>query len=356
MPEAMQPSPLADSDITSLKEFFIKIAIEFLLYGIYSALVMIVLYKLWTNKAKLAAYRILIAAAISMFVASTAQISMDLAFILIQLPAAGFDPPNVERPLIYMSIFIDSMTRLNYLIGDSIVVWRAWILWTNHSKVHMLLCICLFGTFVGVTVDLAFVILFDSSQFSDSPRFSSLLTRSLILLLPLFWTNLISTLLIAYKVWEYKVEIKKNLGLSKNGRTKVERVLILLTESGSIYCFLWLSILVLSSKTSYHESFSFALMGVIISELVAEKANLESTVTGPSFSQSIQFASRPQMSTETHSDVLPGSTTSQIASVRPDPNRDDVSDSVTVLLVSETLIASEGCPVYWRRQAYFDYP
>ncbi|KAJ7592373.1 hypothetical protein C8J56DRAFT_780895, partial [Mycena floridula] len=131
--------------------------------------------------------------------------------------------------------------RGEYLIGDFIVVWRAWILWTNHSRAHMLLCICLFGTFVGVTVDLALVILYDLSQFSDSPRFGSVCLRSLIQILPLFLTNFISTVLIAYKVWyvEYQVEIKQNLGLSKNRRAQVERVLILLTESGSIYCLIW---------------------------------------------------------------------------------------------------------------------
>ncbi|KAJ7592314.1 hypothetical protein C8J56DRAFT_741969, partial [Mycena floridula] len=178
----------------------------------------------------------LIAAVTSMFVASTTEVYTNLAFYLIELPTLGFDPPNVERPLISMHIFDDATIRLNYLIGDSIVVWRAWILWTNHSKAHKLLCICLIGTFIGVIVNLTFDIL---SRFSNNPRFSSLITRALVQILPLFLTNFISTCLIAYKVWEYKVEIKKNLGLSQNRKTKVERVLVLLTESGTIYCLLW---------------------------------------------------------------------------------------------------------------------
>ncbi|KAJ7592253.1 hypothetical protein C8J56DRAFT_1046619 [Mycena floridula] len=118
MSEAMQPGPLAESDIFSLKEILIDIAVELLLHGIYSVLVLIVLYKLWTNKARLAARRILIAAAIGMFVASTMQVSLDLAIYLIQLPTLGFDPPNVERSLIHMDIFGVAMARLNYLIGS----------------------------------------------------------------------------------------------------------------------------------------------------------------------------------------------------------------------------------------------
>ncbi|KAJ7578234.1 hypothetical protein C8J56DRAFT_1060356 [Mycena floridula] len=316
MSEAMQPGLLAESDIFSLKESLIQTAVGFILYGIYSALVIIVLYKLWTNKAQLAADHILITAVIIMFIASTTQIFISLAFYLIQLPTLGFDPPNNERLLIIMSILTATMTRLNYFIGDSTVVWRAWKLWTNHPRVHTLLCICLIGTFAGVTVDFAFAILFELSQFSDSPRFSPL--RSLILTIPLFLTNIISTLVIAYQVWEYKVEIKRNLGRSRNKRTKAERVLILLMESGSIYCLLWLSMLVFGLKSSDNKSLSHALVGGILPQLAIypiiiillitlQKANLESTVYGPSF-----FA--------------PDFTISHIDSVTLDPDTDDRLD------------------------------
>ncbi|KAJ7592210.1 hypothetical protein C8J56DRAFT_1131723 [Mycena floridula] len=318
----MQTGPLSDSDILGLKESLLEIGIEFLVYGIYSALAMIVLCNLWTNKALSTARRILIAAAISMFVANMAQISIDLASSLIQLPTVGFDPPNVERPLIYMKILGNTMIRLNFLIGDSIVVWRAWVIWTHHSKVHALLLFCLVGSF-------------------DTPKFPPTGSRILILILPLFLTNFVSTLSMGYKVWEYKVEIKQNLGLPQNKRTKVERVLILLTESGSIYCLLWLSMPVFGLESSNDQSLSYGFIAIILPQLVAiypfiiillvalEKTNLESTVTGPSFSQSIQFSSRPQVPTVTHSDVPPDSTTSHLASVRPDPNRDGVSDSGT---------------------------
>ncbi|KAJ7592244.1 hypothetical protein C8J56DRAFT_1046613 [Mycena floridula] len=335
MSEAMQPGPLADSYIFALQEFLMITAVQFVLHGIYSALAIIVLYKLLTNKARLAARHILIAAAISMFVASTIQTFISLAFYLIELPIFGFDPPNVERSLINMDILSNTMARLNYLIGDSIVVWRAWVLWTNHPRVHMLLCICLICTFVGTTVDFSFTILFHLSQFSDTPRFPPTGLRTLILILPLFLTNFTSTVLIAYKVWEYKVEIKQNLGLSHNKRTKVERVLILLTESGSIYCLLWLSMLVFALKSSAVESLSYALMAailppltiypiIIILLLALEKDNLESTVNGQSFLQSLRFASRPQVPTTTQSDnVAPDPTTSHIDSVMLDPATDD---------------------------------
>ncbi|KAJ7592280.1 hypothetical protein C8J56DRAFT_1046653 [Mycena floridula] len=105
MSETTQPGPLSDSDIFALKEFLIITAVGFLLHGIYSTLVIIVLYKLWPNKAQLAAHHILITAVISMFVTDTTKTFVDLAFNLIQLPILGFDPPNIERSLINMDIF-----------------------------------------------------------------------------------------------------------------------------------------------------------------------------------------------------------------------------------------------------------
>ncbi|KAJ7578235.1 hypothetical protein C8J56DRAFT_898392 [Mycena floridula] len=341
MSEATQLGPLADSDISGLKEDLLIIAVEFVLYGIYSTLVVIVLYKLWTNKAQSTAHHILIAGVISMFVATTIPIFMLPTAYLILLSTLGSDPPNVGRSPIIMDIFSGSMLRLNYLIGDSIVVWRAWVIWTNNSRVHMLLCTCLFGSFVGVTVDWAFGILFDLSELSDSSSFTSNLFP-LMVFLPLLWTNLISTLLIAYKIWEYKVEIKQNFGPSHNTRTKVERVLILLTESGTIYCLIWLTVLVFTLKGSDNQSFFYPLITDIVPSLVAtypiiiillvtlEKANLEQTVNGPSFSQSLQFASRPQVPTATQSDdVAPDSMTSHIDSVMPDSDTDDRLDPTT---------------------------
>ncbi|KAJ7592354.1 hypothetical protein C8J56DRAFT_887055 [Mycena floridula] len=341
MSEPLQSRPLTDSDIFALKEFLLQTAVQFLGHGIYSGLVMIVLYSLWTNKAQLPARRILIVATISMFLASTTQLAIALAYYLIQLLTAGFDPPNVEGTLIYMNIPSDALVRLNYLIGESIVVWRAWVLWTNHSRVHKLLIVCLVGSFVGASADLIFSILYDLSLFSSTPRFPPTGLRTLILTLSLFLTNSVSTLLMGYKVWEYKVEIKRNLGLSQNNRTKVERVLILLTESGSIYCLLWLSMLVFGLESSNNDSLSYEIITIILPQIVLsqaiypiliillvalEKANLETTVTGSSFSQPIKFA-EPQVSTETHGDVPPDSTTIQLASLRSDPNTEDVLDS-----------------------------
>jgi transcription initiation factor IIE alpha subunit len=40
-------------------------------------------------------------------------------------------------------------------------------------------------------------------------------------------------------VRHYRKQIKELLGLPKNKKTNIERILVILTESGTIYCLLW---------------------------------------------------------------------------------------------------------------------
>jgi hypothetical protein len=71
-------------------------------------------------------------------------------------------------------------------------------------------------------------------------------TLSLVLTLPPFITNLVATLLIGLKVWLYRKQVKSHLttGHSKSTTTRAENVLLLLVESGFLYCAVWLLILI----------------------------------------------------------------------------------------------------------------
>ncbi|KAJ7576176.1 hypothetical protein C8J56DRAFT_1062290 [Mycena floridula] len=319
-----QTGPLADPDIILLKEILVTSAAEIMVHGIYMTLVVIALYQLWTRKANLAGRNILITTIITMSSLSTAGLAAGVTSYLAQFPSFGFHSPDVGSLIRSLGLVINIFLRLNYLISDSIVVWRAWILWTNHVWVHGLLSLCLIGSLVGVSVDFAFgtEVLFGKAKVGGG-------ARSLILTLPLFLTNFIVTVLVAYKVWEYRVEIKRNLEIEKK-TTRVEKILILLTESGAIYCMLWIVTLVIDA-TKPSDSLASITVTALLPELTVlyptimillvalEKVNLESTVTAPPFSQSIQFASVHQVTTGTGSDVVPNSTNTNTTSIPLDP-------------------------------------
>ncbi|KAJ7595411.1 hypothetical protein C8J56DRAFT_1115242 [Mycena floridula] len=311
MSDAQQSGPLSGSDIFALKEFLIRIlvAIQFLVHGSYTTLVVIALYKLWTRKARLAARWILISAIFGMFLCATASAAIGLAYELVQLPTLGFNPPDVGTLLINMSTSNNAMVRVIYFISDSVVVWRAWILWTDHMWVHALLVICLLGSFAGATIDFTFGML----AYLGNTHFIATGPQTLILILPLFLTNLISTLLMGYKVWEYRAEIKKNLGIrrDKGPRSRVSLFSLLNQVLFTVYYGYQIISTLLPQLA--------AIYPIIIILLVAiGKTNLESTVTAPTFSQSIRFGSIPHVLTGTDRNLDHPSTNTQITSAQLD--------------------------------------
>jgi hypothetical protein len=158
-----------------------------------------------------------------------------------------------------------------YFMSDAIVVWRAWVLWEGNVRIRVLLSLCLFGSLgnsqftrisptlrgstVGLTIDMTFasLYLFGNNKFTPTGP------RTLVMVLPLMFTNVISTASIGVKAWcvsyscyafllaqifprgfrHYRTQIKELLGMPKNRKTNVERILVILTESGTIYCLIW---------------------------------------------------------------------------------------------------------------------
>ncbi|KAJ7595462.1 hypothetical protein C8J56DRAFT_922369 [Mycena floridula] len=318
--------PLAAYDIDGLKVILINAAVQFLVHGIYTAMTTVALYALCTRRLRLAARRILISATIIMFLCSTASVIESLASTLVQLPELGLDAAeNIPIILTNLAISTDCLIRINYLISDAIVVWRAWVLWSDKWQVHVLLSLCWIGSFVGASIDFAFSTRF----FLGDDRFIPLGPRTLLLTLPLLLTNVVSTSLIAYKAWQYRRQIKSNLNLADNKRTKLEKILMLLTESGIIYCLIWVMNVFLGANELDETTFAYNIITSIVPEITAtypvliillvalEKTNLEATLTTPSFSQDIRFASTSHVASQRNSTGVTYSTI-EISSVRRD--------------------------------------
>ncbi|KAJ7595467.1 hypothetical protein C8J56DRAFT_1042564 [Mycena floridula] len=228
----------------------------------------------------MAARSILIIAMVIMCLLSTTGLISGVAFYVVELGEFGFNPSDTLSIFYGLDISLNLFLRLNYLISDSIVVWRAWILWPNNMQT------------------------FGNSKFTPNGA------RTLIMTLPLFLTNFTVTLLMACKVWRYRSEIKRDLGMGKR-KTQVEKVLVLLTESGAIYCMLWIIDLVTTATHSLNSLAYEVAVGlfpeltviyptIIILLVALDRTSLGSTVI-PTLSESIQFSSRPPNDVSRHS-------------------------------------------------------
>ncbi|KIY68952.1 hypothetical protein CYLTODRAFT_421179 [Cylindrobasidium torrendii FP15055 ss-10] len=124
-----------------------------------------------------------------------------------------------------------ALERVSYFISDSVVVWRTWCIYQDNLWIKLFLC---FLTASNFATSLACGIL-DGARIPVNGRVKNFLGT-----LPLLLTNFSTTVLCAYKVWEYRRQIKTPAYGSRRKNTLIENVLLLLVESGALYCVFWI--------------------------------------------------------------------------------------------------------------------
>ncbi|KAG7092149.1 hypothetical protein E1B28_008520 [Marasmius oreades] len=174
-----------------------------------------------------------------MFLASLGVIIIDMMMCLRQARSYGLNAPSTRELNLELRLASNILMRINFLLGDVIVVWRTWVVWEHSLKVRLLLAVCMLGT-IGAIIGNGTKAALDLVRETPAPS-----TLSLVLTLPPLITNLVATLLIGLKVRNYRKHIKSRLtSRTSKASTRTEEVLILLVESGFLYCAVWLLILI----------------------------------------------------------------------------------------------------------------
>ncbi|KAH8822885.1 hypothetical protein DL96DRAFT_1714341 [Flagelloscypha sp. PMI_526] len=151
---------------------------------------------------------------------------------------------NVRRQLYYTRRSYQAL-YLKMLIGDMAVVFRAKILWGTGWKIVFLPVVFLVA---ATAFSITSVTCLSLSTFSG---ISSVATGSYVCKRaePIAWalsllTNLLSTLLVAYRAWAHRKVVFEAHGSTRR-RSGVERILTLIVESGFIYLLFLLTQLAL---------------------------------------------------------------------------------------------------------------
>ncbi|KAK7462280.1 hypothetical protein VKT23_007880 [Stygiomarasmius scandens] len=294
--------PLSDSDVLALQMIMTQVAVSLLSWGISTTFSLVALYI--TIKAYLqhssTAHIKLFSITLLMLLTSGALMVLNTEYVIAQLLTGGYNPPDVIPLLKNLVISVNFVERMNYVISDGVVVWRAWVMFSSNLYVRILLVGCMVGSCVGAMTDAglaAKTILKDLN--GPIPT-----TTVLLLTLPLLTTNIVATALIGYKTWHHHQDIKKNLQTTSGSLTKVQKVLLLLIESSLVYCLLWVIYVAIVFHSQDQQSLTFqvyssilpnlsALYPVLIILIVAMENSKESSLNGGSMSlsQSIRFAS-----------------------------------------------------------------
>ncbi|KAF9073071.1 hypothetical protein BDP27DRAFT_1319345 [Rhodocollybia butyracea] len=229
------PPTLPTGVILGLKVILIDILVESLWLGVQGVVTVIGIYLLCSRgQTKSFGNRFLIGIILFLFFSSTCSLSLITWDYMNRVD--GFNGIYDATPIINkVNIITMVFQRLSYFISDSIVVWRAWLLWNRNVFVKMLLVVCLMGTITASFVQGALSVHQQIRQTGGVSIGSGLF--SLMFSIPLLFTNLASTTLIAAKIWEYRRDILNQLSTSK---TRVFGVLLILLESSVLYCIFWI--------------------------------------------------------------------------------------------------------------------
>ncbi|THV08110.1 hypothetical protein K435DRAFT_641683 [Dendrothele bispora CBS 962.96] len=199
--EAQTSFPLSDSDLLVVKGWVFQMALGFLLLGVQVTLSIVVLCVFVAQDFHLSKSRIaLFFVTIMMLFLSLSSLVMDIELIIVAIPIIGYNPPDSREFILLITglqIGLNLMDRLNYVISDIVVAWRAWVLFPQRLAVKVTLSICLLGSFVGTFLDIGLL----AKGLSENFSFNGNKTEVLSLTVPLIFTNFTATALIGFKAW-----------------------------------------------------------------------------------------------------------------------------------------------------------
>lgn len=154
-------------------------------------------------------------------------------------PVVDFYGPEATAQIILQGI--------NSILGDSIVIWRAYVVWGRRVSVVIVPIFLLVG--VGFS---SFAGAFAQSRALNDPKYATVFDKTMIALPCLtLATNVVATSLVLSRIFALHMTMRRAErldGLSSligQGGTRYRRLLKILIESGGMYCLTWLILLCL---------------------------------------------------------------------------------------------------------------
>jgi len=198
--------------------------LEGVLWGVYSILFVIFIL-LWSKKPLRQAISPATVAAVIMYTLAT----LHMAFELMRLVQAFIIYRDNPGPTLYyagstwVSITADYFYIINMVLGDAILVWRLYIVWSGNIWVTVIGSIMVLGTAIcGLTASTMAAI--PTASFTEAINWG---TSMFVISLS---TNVIVTLLIAGKILFQAWSMRSITGSMGN----YSRVILVVTESGTL--------------------------------------------------------------------------------------------------------------------------
>ncbi|KAI9456052.1 hypothetical protein BJY52DRAFT_609261 [Lactarius psammicola] len=222
-----------------------NLIIQSVIYGIYALLLPISTYITIQKGLRSLSQKILFGVTVFMFSLSTAYLAVSMADLIIliktwYLVADPSESAGTRSPTETLLVLFNALAPINYALTDGVVVWRAWIICRDESRKLLIApIVMLVLTMLGVvtTIGVRVFINIDPMNREKDHFADTIDVFQEITFISSLVTNILGTGVISLKAWRYRRWIVADLQRVVNKRTKAERVLALLVESGVFYIF-----------------------------------------------------------------------------------------------------------------------
>ncbi|KAH9015148.1 hypothetical protein EDB83DRAFT_2224576, partial [Lactarius deliciosus] len=212
--------------------------------GIYATLIPISTYIMVKKGLHSLSQKILFGVIVFMFSLSTAFLAVSIVdlitliktwYLVLDIP----DSIGTTRPTGDLMDLFNALAVINYALTDGVVVWRAWVICRVESRKLLIASIVMLVlTMLGVAATICVRVFIIIDPVSHNNRLTTAINVfQETTLISSFVTNILSTGVVSLKAWRYRRWIVEDLQRVVNKRTKAERVLALLVESGVFYTF-----------------------------------------------------------------------------------------------------------------------
>jgi len=241
-----------DDDVANIRLFAVSIiqaisgvVVESVLYGAYAVLVVFAIRTLVRKRHTTISVPtlIMIFTTVLMFAMSTTLFVIDVYDVLRPLEVilvwtdrgeSVADRQSIYNKGLNSRVFAQAVIYIfEFLLSDSVVIWRACALWAFDWKILFApflvftAATVMFFFFVGCIVHNDMDLIFGEPAVCNNAQLSTFFLS--------LATNALATALIAVKAWQHR----KLIGATHKKRTQSEKVLLLLIESGLLFFLIW---------------------------------------------------------------------------------------------------------------------
>ncbi|KAJ6498955.1 hypothetical protein C8R45DRAFT_1125831, partial [Mycena sanguinolenta] len=241
------PSTILDDAGQTVMYYMFGLVVQTFFFGAYTILIWLSTRRLLERKLNTRVNQVMFGITTFMYLLSVAFWAYSVAegadrmYQYIALAIHPFQSVPDHSAVTEWSPIFNALTLINYVLSDGVVVWRAWIICVRNHRKYLWITI---GLLAVTAMSVLLTIIFRIAAFVVSPiknlPSNSFLHHAIDILqittlVASLFSNFSATGVVGATAWRHWQTIRSSPG-SKTSGLRTNRILLLVVETGAIYC------------------------------------------------------------------------------------------------------------------------